>query len=189
MTRLTALCLTALTTATQAAPATYNIDPTHTYPSFAADHMGMSKWRGKFNKTAGTITLDKAAGSGTVDITVDMDSVDFGLDLMNTKAKDAELFDTARYPQAHYRGRLEGFKDGAPSKVAGELTLHGVTKPLVITLNSFKCMTHPMLKRDWCGADAVATFNRADFGMDAGKDYGFKMDVELRIQVEAVRAE
>jgi polyisoprenoid-binding protein YceI len=172
-----------------AAPATYQVDPTHTFPSFEADHMGMSMWRGKINKNAGTIQIDKAGGSGSVDITMDMTSIDFGVDIMNSKAREPDLFDTAKYPQARYTGQLEGFKNGAPSRVVGQLTLHGVTKPVALTINSFKCMPHPMLKRDWCGADASATINRADFGIDAGKDWGFKMEVGLRIQVEAVQAE
>ncbi|WOB08221.1 YceI family protein [Piscinibacter gummiphilus] len=175
--------------AAHAAPATYSVDPMHTFPSFEADHMGMSMWRGKINKNAGTITLDKAAGAGKVDITMDMTSIDFGLDIMNSKAREAELFDTAKFPQARYTGRLDGFQNGAPSRVVGELTLHGVTKPVTLTIHSFKCIPHPMLKRDWCGADASTTINRADFGIDAGKDWGFKMDVGLRIQVEAVQAE
>jgi polyisoprenoid-binding protein YceI len=172
-----------------ATPATYTIDPTHTFASFEADHMGMSVWRGKFNKSAGQVLLDKAAGQGRVDITIDATSIDFGLDIMNSKAREPDLFDTARYPQARYTGRLEGFNKGAPSRVVGELTLHGVTKPVTLTINSFKCLPHPMFKRDWCGADAVTTIDRADFGIDAGRDYGFKMDVTLRIQVEAVLAE
>ncbi|MBX3619573.1 MAG: polyisoprenoid-binding protein [Rhizobacter sp.] len=179
----------AASSAAMAAPATYTIDPTHTYPSFEADHMGMSMWRGKFTKNAGTITLDKAAGRGTVDVTIDVASIDFGLDIMNAKAREAEFFDTAKFPQARYKGRLEGFHDGAPSRVVGELTLHGVTRPVDLTINIFKCMPHPMFKRDWCGADASATINRADFGIDAGRDWGFKMEVGLRIQVEAVAAE
>ncbi|MBL0729252.1 YceI family protein [Piscinibacter sp. HJYY11] len=179
----------ALACAAHAAPATYTVDPTHTFPSFEADHMGMSMWRGKINRNAGTITLDKAAGTGSVDITMDMASIDFGLDIMNSKAREPDLFDTAKYPQARYKGRLEGFQNGAPSRVVGELTLHGVTRPVTLTINTFKCMPHPMFKRDWCGADASATINRADFGIDAGKDWGFKMDVGLRIQVEAVQAE
>ena len=116
--------------------------------------MGLSVWRGKFNKNAGTVTLDKAAGSGSVDITIDVTSIDFGLDIMNSKAREPDLFDTAKYPNARYTGRLEGFANGAPSRVVGELTLHGVTKPVTLAINSFKCMPHPMLKRDWCGADA-----------------------------------
>jgi polyisoprenoid-binding protein YceI len=190
MTKRLLLSLLSLATASAgAAPAVYNVDPTHTFPSFEADHMGMSKWRGKFNKSSGQITLDKAAGQGTVDITIDATSIDFGLDIMNSKAREPDLFDTAKYPQVRYKGRLEGFANGAPSSVVGELTLHGVTKPVTLTINSFKCLPHPMFKRDWCGADAQATINREDFGIDAGKPYGFKMDVVLRIQVEAVLAE
>lgn len=173
-----------------AAPTTYQIEPTHTYPSFEADHMGgLSVWRGKFNKTSGSVTLDKAAQQGAVDITVDIDSIDYGFDLMNTKAKSEELFDAAKYPTASYKGKLAGFKKGAPTKVVGDLTLRGITKPVQLNILSFKCMPHPMVKREVCGADAIATFKRDDFGMAAGKDWGFKMDVTLRIQVEALAAE
>ena len=173
-----------------AAPTTYQIEPTHTYPSFEADHMGgLSVWRGKFNKTSGSVTFDKAPQQGTVDITVDIDSIDYGFDLMNTKAKSEELFDAAKYPTATYKGKLAGFKKGVPTKVMGDLTLRGITKPVQLNILSFKCMPHPMVKREVCGADAMATFKRDDFGMAAGKDWGFKMDVTLRIQVEALAAE
>ena len=173
-----------------AGPTTYQIEPTHTYPSFEADHMGgLSVWRGKFNKTSGSVTFDKAGQQGTVDITVDIDSIDYGFDLMNTKAKSEELFDAAKYPTATYKGKLAGFKKGVPTKVMGDLTLRGITKPVQLNILSFKCMPHPMVKREVCGADAMATFKRDDFGMAAGKDWGFKMDVTLRIQVEALAAE
>jgi polyisoprenoid-binding protein YceI len=76
--------------------------------------------------------------------------------------------------------------NGVPTQLVGELTMHGVTRPLTLTINALKCIPHPMLKRDTCGADAVGSFNRDDFGLGAGKAYGFKMDVELRIQVEAI---
>lgn len=172
-----------------AATADYKIDPDHTYPSFEADHMGVSVWRGKFNKTTGLVTLDKEAGKGTVDLAIDLSSIDFGQDKLNEWATGKEFFDTAKFPQATYKGKLAGFVDGAPTRVDGTLTLHGVTRPVVLKLNAFKCMPHPMSKRDWCGADALATFNREEFGLAAGKDWGFKMDVTLRIQVEAVLAE
>ncbi|TAK85261.1 MAG: polyisoprenoid-binding protein [Aquabacterium sp.] len=172
-----------------AAPADYVIDPSHTYPSFEADHMGISVWRGKFNQTAGKVTLDKAAGTGTLEVTVDIASVDFGMDLMNSKARSAELFDADKYPKATYKGKLAGFADGAPTRVEGELTLHGVTRPVSLKINRFKCIPHPMFKRELCGADASGSFRRDEFGIDAGKPYGFDMTVELRIQVEALKAE
>lgn len=189
MKKLLCLSLSALVLgAASAAPVNYTIDPTHTYPSFEADHMGVSVWRGKFNKASGQVTLDKVAGTGTIDVTIDTSSIDFGLDIMNDKARSAELFDTTKYPQARYKGTLAAFTNGAPTQVVGELTLHGVTKPVALKINSFKCINHPMLKRELCGADAVTSFNRDDFGIDAGKPYGFKMAVDLRIQVEAVQA-
>ena len=170
-----------------AAEVKYQLDPDHTYPSFEADHLGgLSVWRGKFNHSSGTVTLDKAAGTGTVNVIVDMKSADFGQDQLNEKAQGEELFDTAKYPQAIYKGRLAGFVGGAPTRVDGTLTLHGVTRPLTLKIDSFKCMPHPMLKREVCGADALATFQRDAFGMDAGKPYGFDMTVTLRIQVEAI---
>ncbi len=184
----TALLSTAVVSAA-AAPVSYDIDPTHTFPSFEADHMGISVWRGKINRNSGKVVLDREAGSGSVDIAIDLASIDFGQDALNTWARGKDFFDIKRFgSKATYRGALAGFRDGVPTEVQGELTLHGVTKPVVLKLNSFKCIPHPMHKRELCGADAAATFNRAAFGLAAGKDYGFSMDVALRIQVEAVAA-
>ena len=173
-----------------AAPVTYRIDPEHTFPSFEADHMaGLSVWRGKFNRTTGDVVLDKAKGTGTLDIAIDIDSIDFGHDQLNAHAKGADFFDVAQYPQATFSGRLEGFRQGKPTRATGKLTLRGVTQPVVLKIASFKCMPHPMLKREVCGADAFATLQRDRFALSAGKDYGFDMNVALRIQVEAIAAE
>jgi polyisoprenoid-binding protein YceI len=108
---------------------------------------------------------------------------------VNSWAATPEFFDTAKYPQATYKGKLAGFARGAPSRVFGDLTLHGVTRPVTLRIESFKCMPHPMLKREVCGADAIGMFKRDAFNLDAGKPYGMKMDVTLRIQVEAIAAE
>jgi polyisoprenoid-binding protein YceI len=172
-----------------AAPVTYQIDPAHTYPSFEADHFGgVSIWRGKATKTSGSIVLDQAAKSGTVDISVDAASIDFGHAKLNEHAKSPELFDVAKYPTIIYKGTLGRFKGDAPTQVDGQITMHGVTKPLKLTLNQFKCMQNPMLKKEVCGADASATLDRSQFGIDYGAKYGFKMKVKLQIQVEGIRA-
>ncbi|HEY5804923.1 MAG TPA: YceI family protein [Lysobacter sp.] len=188
---LAAACLLAIvaSTAATAKPVRYEIDPTHTYPSFEADHMGVSVWRGKFNSSKGVIELDKAAATGTVDVTIDTASVDYGLDAMNDEARKADLLDTGKYPKAVYKGRLVDFRDGAPTRVTGELTLRGISKPLDLKIDRFKCIPHPLHQRELCGADAVGTFRRDEFGIDAGKDYGFDMNVTMRIQVEAVQVE
>lgn len=169
-----------------AAPTRYEVDSKHTYPSFEADHFGgISVWRGKFLKTRGTITLDREAQSGSVDITVDLASVSTGEPDLDTHLKSDEFFDVAKYPSATYKGKITRFKDGAPAEVQGDLTLHGVTRPVTLTIRSFKCMPHPMKKVEFCGADAAATFNRDDFGVAWGKSFGFDMGIKLAIQVEA----
>jgi polyisoprenoid-binding protein YceI len=170
----------------RAAETTYRVDPEHTYPSFEADHMGLSLWRGKFNRTEGSIALDKAAGTGSVDVRIDVTSVDFGLEKLNAAAQGKELFDSASHPQASYRGRLQAFADGKPGEVVGDFTLHGVTRPLTLKILTFKCVPHPIFKREVCGADAEGSFRRDEYGMTAGKEYGFDMTVKLRIQVEAI---
>lgn len=181
---LTAALFTAA--AAHAAPVTYDIDPTHTYPSFEADHMGLSYWRGKLTKNSGTVVYDKATGAGTVDVSMDLAAIDFGLPAMNDWAKGKNFFDVEKNPTATFKGKFEGPAGGTPTQLVGDLTLNGRTKPVTLAINQLKCIPHPMLKRELCGADATGKFNREDFGLGAGKDWGFKMDVALRIQVEAV---
>lgn len=171
-----------------AAPATYDLDPSHTYPSFEADHLGgLSTWRGKFNKSEGVVVLDRAARTGTVEVTVHIQSVDFGHDEMNQHAVAPDIFDAAKYPTATFKGAFTKFDGDRPDEAAGDLTLRGVTRKVTMDIDDFKCIQHPMLKREVCGADVSTEFNRKDFGLDFGLDMGFKPEVKLKIQVEAVR--
>jgi polyisoprenoid-binding protein YceI len=173
-----------------AAPVTYNLDPMHTYPSFETDHMGgLSVWRGKFTKSSGTVVLDREAKTGTVDVTIDASSIDTGDAELDKHVRGADILNVAQFPTATYKGTSIRFEGDRPVEVIGQFTLHGVTKPLNLKLDSFKCMINPMLKREVCGADAKAEFNRADFGVDFGKKYGFKMETRLQIQVEGVKAD
>jgi polyisoprenoid-binding protein YceI len=190
-----ALCaLSAISSLALSAPVTYTIDPNHTHPEFEADHLGgVSVWRGLFKKTSGTIILDETAQAGTIDVTVDIASVEFGNDKLNEEAVNSSappIFEAPKYPFARYKGTLGGFVNGSPTTVAGTLTLHGITKPVALRINSFKCAIDlPATQKRVCGADAVGTFNRADFGITIGQKYGFKMEVTLHIQVEAFKAE
>lgn len=168
-----------------AAPANYTVDPAHTYPSFKAPHMGISFWRGKFNKSSGKIVLDREAKTGTVDISIDATSVDFGLDKMNESATSDEFFNVAKYPTITYTGKFK-FDGDTPNAVDGELTMLGVTKPVKLDLASFKCVEHRFYKKEVCGADASGEFNRADFGMKKGAD-GELGRVRIEIQVEALK--
>lgn len=169
-----------------AAPVTYKIDPGHTYPSFVADHLGgVSSWRGKLNKTDGKIVLDKDAQTGTVEVVSEASSIDFGNDKLNAHALSPDFFDVEKFPQIIYRGKLVDFKDGAPTKVDGQLTIRGVTKPVTLTIDEFTCKQHPMKKKEVCGADASAMIDRSEFGVNWGQDMGFRQEVKLEIQVEA----
>ncbi len=178
----------ALSAQAVAEPVTYDIDPSHTYPSFEADHFGgLSTWRGKFNKSQGVVVLDRQARTGTVEVTVDINSVDFGHDEMNKHALAPDIFDAARYPTATFKGKFTKFDGDRPKEATGDLTLRGVTRRVKLDIDDFKCIQHPMEKREVCGADASTEFSRKDFGLDFGLDMGFKPEVELKIQVEAGR--
>jgi len=172
-----------------AAPVTYQLDPNHTYPSFEADHFGgLSVWRGKFDSSSGRVVLDREGHTGTVQVVIDAASIDFGNHALNEHAKAADMFDVAHFPTATYTGRL-AFRGDVPTAVQGSLTLHGVTRPLDLAIRQFKCIVNPLIKKQVCGADAEGTFNRAQFGVNAGQAFGFDMTVRLRIQVEGVRVD
>ncbi len=176
-------------TAVFAEPVTYEIDPRHTYPSFEADHQGgVSVWRGKVERSSGTIVIDREAKTGTLNVTMDMDTINFGLDAMTAHAKRDDILDVAQFPTASYTGTLKNFnRSGEPTAVEGELTLHGVTRPVDLEITRFRC--HIPSETEVCGADASTTFNRDDFGATFGLANGFLMYVNLEIQVEAHRAE
>ncbi|KAA1006312.1 polyisoprenoid-binding protein [Paraburkholderia panacisoli] len=167
---------------------TYQLDPAHTFPSFEADHLGgLSTWRGKFTKSSGTVTLDRAAKTGTVDVTVDPASVQTGNTKLDEHLRTDAFFDVAKYPAVTYKGTDVKFDGDKPVEVIGNLTMRGVTKPLNLKIESFKCMQHPVLKREVCGVEASAQFNRADYGMDFGTKYGFSMETKLHIQSEGIK--
>lgn len=180
-----ALAGTAAGTIGMAEPVTYNIDPSHTFPAFEADHWGgLSVWRGKINRSSGTVVLDKEAGTGSVEVEMDMSSIDFGHDAMNERTL-ADIIHVDQFPTATYTGTLVDFEDGEPTAVEGTLTLHGVSLPVNLQVNRFQCQPHFRHMREVCGADASATINRADFGIDYDLENGFFPEVHLLITIEA----
>jgi polyisoprenoid-binding protein YceI len=175
--------------ATYASAQMYNIDPSHTYPSFEADHMGLSVWRGKFTKSSGKIVLDRQAKTGgSVEISIDASTVDFGHTKMNEKARGDEIFNVAKFPTITYKSTALKYEGDKLVAVEGEMTMLGITKPLSLTLTHFKCLIHPLHKREVCGADAHGRFDRSDFGMNIGLPR-FSPEIKLAIQVEGVKAD
>ena len=175
-------------TPTLALAQTYQVDPGHTYPSFEAGHMGISVWRGKFTRTTGSVMLDHSAGTGTVDIKIDAASISFGHAKMDEHARSPDFFDVERFPVITFQGVIRSWNGDDPASVEGQLTLLGHSRPVTLTIHSFKCIEHPMLHREVCGADASALFRRSDFGMT----YGLPLSgdaVRIAIQVEALRVQ
>ena len=187
MKKLITLAIAAtLSTAAFAAPETYTIEGTHTFPRFEYSHFGYSTQLSRFDKTTGTITLDKAAKTGAVDVTIDTTSVNTGYPLFNQHIQGEDFFDTAKYPTITYKSTKVNFDGDKPASIEGNLTVKGVTKPVTLTVTSFHCMPHPMLKKDACGANATATIKRSEF--NAGKYAPYVGDeVKLTIAVEAYK--
>ncbi|MCE1186065.1 MAG: YceI family protein, partial [Rhodocyclales bacterium] len=164
----------------------YTIEGTHTYPRFEYSHFGYSTQLSRFDKTSGTIVIDKAAKTGSVDVSIDATSVDTGYPLFNQHIQGEDFFDTAKYPTITYKSSSLKFEGDKLVAVEGNLTVKGVTKPVTLKVTSFHCMPHPMLKKEACGANATATIKRSEF--NAGKYAPYVGDdVTLSIAVEAYK--
>ncbi|MCD2453422.1 YceI family protein [Methylicorpusculum oleiharenae] len=169
-----------------AAPETYVIDGAHTLPRFSYSHFGYSTQLSRFDKTTGKIVLDRQAKTGSVDVTVDTTSVNTGSDLFNAHIQGADLLDTAHYPTMTFQSSTLKFDGDNLVGAEGTLTLKGISKPVTLTVTSFQCMPHPMLKKDACGANATTIIKRTDFNM--GKYAPNVGDqVTVTIPVEAVK--
>ena len=185
--QLAILALAAATAAPVfAAPETYGIEGTHTYPRFSYSHFGYSTQLSRFNKTTGTIVFDKAAKTGSVDIVIDTQSVDTGYATFDEHIQGEDFLDTAKYPTATFKSTKVVFEGDKPVAVEGNLTLKGVTKPVTLTLTSFQAMPHPMMKKDAIGANAYTIVKRSEF--NAGKHAPYVGDeVRIDIAVEAIK--
>jgi polyisoprenoid-binding protein YceI len=181
-----ALILAAVAAPALSAPETYAVDGTHTFPRFSYSHFGYSTQLSRFNKTTGTVVLDKAARTGAVDIVIDTKSVDTGYATFDEHIQGEDFLDTARYPTATFKSTKVVFDGDKPAKVEGNLTLKGVTRPVTLTVSDFKAAPHPMLKKDAIGANAWTTVKRSEF--NAGK-YAPNVgdDVRIDIAIEAIR--
>ena len=129
--------------------------------------MGLSTQLSRFDKTSGSVTVDPVAKTGSVDVTVDITSVDTGFAPFNGHIQGANFLDAATYPTATFKSTRVVFEGDKPTKVEGNLTIKGVTKPVTLTITSFSSVEHPMLKKPAIGADATAVIKRSDFNAGA----------------------
>ena len=181
---LTAVALTAaLSASALAAPMTYVPDPNHTFVRFSYNHLGFSTQLSRFDKTTGTVTFDPAAKSGAVDLVIDAKSVDTGSELFNGHIQGADFLDTAQFPTATFKSTSIKFDGDAPVSIDGVLTIKGVSKPVTLTVTSFKHAPN-MQKKDAIGANATAMLKRSDFKMDKYVPL-VSDDVTVTIAIEA----
>jgi polyisoprenoid-binding protein YceI len=175
------------TAAAHAESATYAIDPSHTFASWEIAHFATSTNRGRFNKTSGTVTLDKAAKTGSLDVTIDTTSLDTGTAAFTKHISSDEMLNVAAFPTAHFVANKFVFNGDKVVEVDGNLTLMGKTNPIVLKAQNFNCYMNPMVKREVCGGDFDATLVRSQYGVTYGLNYGFPDAMHLVIQVEAVK--
>jgi polyisoprenoid-binding protein YceI len=186
MKRIILLLVATFSTAALAAPETYTIEASHTLPRFSYSHFGYSTQLSRFDKTSGKIVLDRQAKTGSVEVTVDTTSVNTGSQLFNEHIQGEDFLDTAKYPTASFISNKLKFEAENLVAVDGILTLKGISKPVSLTVTSFQCMPHPMLKKEACGANATTVVKRTDFNM--GK-YAPNVgdEVTITIPVEAAK--
>jgi len=175
-----------LSSAAYAAPETYMLEPNHTLPRFEYSHFGYSIQLSRFDKTSGTITLDRAKKTGSIDVTIDAKSVNTGVPLFNEHIQAADFFDTEMYPTITYKSSKVKFDGDKVVAVDGVLTIKDISKPVTLNVISFMCMPHPMVKKDACGATATAKVKRSDFNMSKHTPY-VGDEVTLTIPVEAIK--
>jgi polyisoprenoid-binding protein YceI len=174
----------ALASSAFAAPTTYTQEPNHTFVRFSYNHMGFSTQESRFNTVKATVNYDPAAKTASVDVTIDTKSVDTGSDLFNGHIQGPDYLDTAQFPTATFKSTSVKFDGDKPVSIEGNLTVKGVTKPVKLTVISFKHGQN-MMKKDAIGADATATIKRSDFNM--GKAVPLVGDdVTLEIVIEAM---
>lgn len=164
--------LAAMPLLASAAVESYSVDPTHTYPSFAVEHWGLSMMHGRFDKTTGKFSFDRAAKSGSTELVIDTASLTTGDNVKGSRPpsrddhlRSADFFNAKEFPTMTFKSTKVNFGAELPSSVEGNLTLLGITKPVTLTFERFKCGTNPFTKKDRCGGNAVGKFKRSDFGM------------------------
>ncbi len=194
MSRLTvALLAAALPLSAVAAPENYTIDPFHTFPSFEVNHLGMSNMRGQFTKSAGKFSIDHAAKTGTLEITVQTASVTTGDTdkagrprTRDEHLRTPDFFNVAEFPTMTYKSTGVKFSGDNPATIEGNLTLLGVTKPVTLHVENWKCGANPMSKKEMCGGNASAALKRTDFGMKFGVP-ALGDDLKLWIEIEGYK--
>jgi len=183
---LIAIALASSMTVSAYAADSYTIDPNHTFPVFEVNHLGFSVQHGRFNKSSGKVMLDMAAQKGSVDLTIETTSLDMGFPMWDEHMSADGFFNTAKFPTMTFKSNKLIFKDDKVVAAEGDFTLLGVTKPLTVSVNGFKCGDNPMSKKPMCGANISGTIKRSDFGMTKYVP-AISDEIKIHVPVEAYK--
>ena len=168
--------------------ASYNIDPTHTFPNFTISHLGFSTQHGRFDNTSGTLEMDLAAKKGSVSIKIDANSINTGFKKRDDHLKSADFFKVAEFPDITFKSTKVMFMGDNAAHVTGDLTMLGQTKQVMLDVKRIQCGPHPFNKKltEVCGFDATLNIKRSDFGITYGLP-AIGDDVAITLQMEANR--
>lgn len=145
---------------------TYALETNHARVAFAIDHMGFSTWYGDFTGAKGTLTLDpKNVAGSRLDIAIPTASISTTNTVVDGELKDPTWFDAAKYPTITFRSTSVASTGADTAKVTGDLTFHGVTKPVTLDVKFHGAGANPMSKAYTVGFDATGSLKRSDFGV------------------------
>lgn len=146
---------------------TYAIDSAHTQVGFSISHFGFTKFSGLFASATGRLKLDPAQmAADKLDVTIPIDSIVTTVPKLTDDLKGAPWFDATKFPQAVYSSSAVTVGSGGEITISGNLTLHGVTKPVTLHAHLMGAGVNPIDKKYTVGFEAKGTINRTDFGVN-----------------------
>ena len=168
-----------------AKPITYSLDPDHTQIRVVWNHFGFSHPSANFTHVTGTLVYDaEDPARSSVRVDIPMSGLDTHVAALDEHLKGADFFDIAKYPQAHFASTAVREAGKGRLTVTGDLTVHGVTRPVTLEVTINRIGMQPMRKVPAAGFDATATLKRSDFGVGAYAP-SVSDEVRLHITVEA----
>ena len=165
----------------------YTLDPTHSRLGVSTRHAMVTTVRGQFKDFSGEAVVDTAEPAASrVEVTIQAASVDTGVADRDGHLRSPDFFDAAKFPQIGFKSSDCTMHQGRVASARGELTIRGVSRPVTLKANVFKCAPHPMMQKKACGGDFETSIRRSEFDMKYGlPDLGDQ--VKLRIGIEAVK--
>jgi polyisoprenoid-binding protein YceI len=163
----------------------WQLDPAHSAAQFAVRHLGISTVRGAFTKMSGTVLYDPSeTAKSSIEVSIDTNSVDTRVEMRDNDLRGDHFFDTSKFPTMTFKSTKVDVEGPGHLKVTGDLTLHGVTKPVVLSVSGPTEPVKDPRGKSHMGASATTKINRSNFGMGnmqpmVGNEIEITIDVEL----------